>query len=637
MRRFPIRWGLFAAAVLTFSVGTVAVFPTPSYAAVPSITSMGGPLNVLPSAVKAAAGASQGDLMIATMYKASKSPEFWALYKQAQATAAKTGNALVLSPEVAAEAQTIYPAATKAAPLIKTLGRAAGTAGAVITAYEVSSTLTNGTLDLLGMDATGTVCRNTGRDLWGTVVQTAAGAKCGAWDSKMAQNFVANADANGAGLTSVKTCSDVGCLQIIGTVKWGDDTVYCMNLTGVTGKPSSFNVGITYKTSIGGLTSQSGWAYNNQPFPTWGLCPQPSGGDYSTGIDVYPGSGTLTGFQWSSKYAAGSELESPYEQVADPKRTLKCVIAGTDGKQYSAESDPFFESAGVLPDPKCPDLPSGVMADSTDIVETGGEKDDTVWSAKTSDAVKNALVTTGCGTSTGTQCELQLYKDGESCFAGADCQGWYQDPERSRYKCEYGGKPVALSECTTYAPRWEPKQQASGDTLGDPDTGKPMKNPKPTLSPGSTANAGSTSADGATELGTNNCFKGMPITLNPISWVVEPFKCMFIARDGYTESVLKTYQAKADATYPAKLATMVGGLSFKGPGSGCSGIPVHIGEKIPDFTIMNACPGDMLAPAAQWGRIFLDLGITVVGLLAITKFVGSAFGFTAFGSKGDDE
>lgn len=626
----------FIAAAFVLVPGSAAS------AAVPSITTMGGPINVLPSAVRSATGSYSGvEYMAAYLYKASKSPEFWTAYKSAQTAAASKGGELVLSPQVAAEAKTVYPLASKAAPFVKV----AGGVGTAMTAYQLASSLSNGVQDLIGLDATGTVCRGVGQDLWGKVVATAAGANCSKiWDFD--PDFKVNTDASGQ-WSSGNVChtfpnGGIQCVQLVGSASrqvsssssdWANgDGDYRIPLRCF--KADNGRGGFEIRTQSGktySATNDSGKNWWNADFPD-----NPANCRSALG---WPSAGGKPDEITGIRYGSQGDFEPAGKGSADPSRTLKCVVAGTDGKEYVRESDPFFESAGVLPDPKCPDLPQEVQPDTTKIVETGGDEgDQPIWSTKSDPAVLDATKN-GCGTSTGTQCELQLFKDNESCFAGADCQGWKNDPDQSKYRCEYGGKPVALSECTVYAPRWEPQAQQTGNTLGDPQTGKPLPNPKPELSPGSSANAGSTPADTATDLGPNDCLKNMPFSLNPISWVVNPFKCMFITRPGYTDQLQATSAKAWEKTTPLRYAAAIGNWNLTTPANGCSGIPIVMQYGVLDIDthILAACPGDTLAPMAGWSRLFVGFSMSVVGVYALLRWGGALFGFEAFARKGDDD
>lgn len=82
----------------------------------------------------------------------------------------------------------------------------------------------------------------------------------------------------------------------------------------------------------------------------------------------------------------------------------------------------------------------------------------------------------------GVVCELALRRlpGSVSCAAnGTLCQGWFTDPAKATdYECMFGRYPVALVECTTLAPAFEPSP-----SLGDPVTGAPTLVPPVVVDP----------------------------------------------------------------------------------------------------------------------------------------------------------
>lgn len=659
--------GVLAAAVLTFSVGAVAAFPTPSYAVMTNgLGGQGGQLNVLPSAVmsaakKQAAGGASGtafEIAQVYLYRAVKSPEFWqamAEAKKAQDAAAAAGKPIPALPaSVAAEAKTIYPIATKVAPFVKVVGGV----GNAIQAYQLSSTATNGVLDMVGFDATGKVCTGTGRDLWGKVVQTAAGADCADYDFKMQPNYVPNTGTTG-GYSMKAICSQYSTFCVNSydgyVVQRPYNSSYaCLSVGGKSGQGyTEFFLLLTQPD--GKVRSNPISAYvptddSNQP-----LCKSSTGSaDFartyglpdSQADALASGSRPFCIAPITADGAAPADCKGGAEVTrgsADPQRRLDCVVLGTDGKEYTTSSDPFYESSGVLPDPKChPNLPDGVLPAKTTIKETGNDADtdSTVWQSESDPAVLDAMRNYGgCGTT--TQCKLDLLRDGKTCFneeqGGEGCPGWWKDFQEhpDRYRCEYGGKQVDVAaECGYYAPRWEPETKRSGNTLRDPETETPLKNPKPEKAPGSRAQVEQGPEDA---LGSYDCWPSGFGAFNPVNWVLQPIRCAFVPRNGYVEQQVGTIRAVEQKTYMGRFTTIVSGWDFESPGDGCSGIPIHIGGAIPDFTIMAACKGDMLQPMAGWGRIFLDLAVTVGGAFAISRYIASAVGFTSVGRKEESD
>jgi hypothetical protein len=621
-------------AVGVLTAFTLVLVPSTANAA-QNITSMGGPLNMLPSAAKSAAGSySSQEYLAAYLYKASKSPAFWEAYEKAKATSASTGKALVLSSDVAAEAKTIYPA-TKAAGLVK----GAGAVGAGIGFYQMAGQLTNGALDLAGLDATGTVCSGTGRDLWGTIVQTAASVSCADYD-KIPDDFEPNTDASGQ--YTMQPIRDAVGHNVAYEGTWtapnGADRQYsCFTLSENTDQSGGIFVYIKAPNFTSGTQLNFG--------PRDGF-PAPSlGGPICGGIGSEDGKSVLVAYLsdgWGIPIRGmsfdGKTFSDGAEGSSDPLRTLKCVILGTDGKTYTGESDQFRETSGVLPNVKCADLPADVLPASTKIVETGADSgDQTIWEASSDPAVLDALQS-GCGTSTGTQCQLLLYKDGESCYAGADCQGWFKDPDKSKYRCEYGGKTVSLSECTTLAPRWEPEQIRKGDTLGDPDTGKPLTNPKPALDPSSDAGTGSAPV---TEPGSGEpCWSTSWGVFNPLTWVYRPIQCAaqwaFVPRSSEISKAQDSFEKTYKKTAPAQLGTAVGGWDFHPIATGCSGLTVPwskvFGHDAGDWHLFSACAGEPLEPVKNAGVIFLGLLFIAGGGLGAYRIVGSTIKIAKIGS-----
>lgn len=230
----------------------------------------------------------------------------------------------------------------------------------------------------------------------------------------------------------------------------------------------------------------------------------------------------------------------------------------------------------------------------------------------------------------------------ESCgTAGELCDGWAQQPNAHQlYNCRYGPYPVDINRCSAYRfPRLGilPNMGLDGTpipiTAPPPATvSNPVNNPatgQPAAPPGSDPNAG---ADGK-----EDCWPTGWGVLNPASWVLMPLKCFgnwaFVPRPSFVSNAFNGTQARWAATTLAQMGMVMETWNFQPP-AGCHGITVDVFFLGPPFQIMEACPGDMLAPLAGWSRLFINITFAVYGIVAVTRNLARIVEYPGIGSDG---
>lgn len=674
MRRFPIRWGLFAAAVLTFSVGTVAVFPPEAASAATEFSTYTGQgnLTVLPSTAKtlftgvsdASPQGQVGQYLYAAMKDPKKMAALTQLYKQAQAGTATTAELAELSTAVRASA----PIATRTALLTRGVATAAGgPVGLALTSAQIGFMVGGGVSRAMGLDVNGTLCRG---GIGGKALAVVSGTDCDTfWDT--ANKAEANSDVKAGTVGSTVCASDGGCAKWTGSIVDSYQRPYQLfSLTdsanvgggGIRGKINNKYLMVLYTDPGHGPNSYGQANFTNavQGKPYYDFCGDADACGYVQPCAVQGCKGapdfisTITGYQWwnASTDKPDGDVAKLTSGTGDPKRFQRCQQDYKSGRSDTLSGDSRSLSEGMPQPPELPVPPGEIVTKITcELISEDGTAEPVkdFEQETTPEYQKSAAVNPECGST--TVCELQLVKPNGSVCDDTDnpCIDWQEASDSDQYTCRWGNDAIGFkpsTECDWYANRWNPEKQASGNTLTAPSTvspsGKPSEvpNPAPSKTPGTKANAGSTPADDATDMGPNECFQNMAFTLNPISWVVQPFKCMFIARKGYPESIQKQTAKQWAKKAPAQLSAAMTAWDIKTPADGCNGIPVDMTVNGPasidwHTRLMASCPGDTFAPFAPFGRLFVGVSITIAVVFALTRYVGALFGFEPFARTGD--
>lgn len=661
---------VLAPAALVLPLALVGAIGVPSSAQ--AVTGTPTPLSVLPSQIVSGTTPTTGGALadsqavrMAQVWKFVTSPDVVAALKSQQAgTATKTETDLI-----AAAAKNI-----KIPTGLGTLVKGAGAAGVAYTGYTVGTSLGSLAADgittsLWGIDSNDLVC-SAADGVGQGFLSFFAGQDCA--DFNATKDQVINGDAVGSrppGWVYYPVgwgCSDPAVLSTCYTgytfnvqpqAVTGDQpfTVSQMNEKGNGGV---YLVGSCRNDATGAITNAFGgdsrdFSSSRGFVQSWVINCQPGTALYALSLGTDP---TLT--QPDDSYTKYGNRRIWFSSAspnytpglsANPDRYISCDIKGTDGSYASIAGATFTEtmqdwSSAV---PACPTLPAEVLPDTTTLtLHTVGGSDQVLWTSKLPPETAQAL-TGKYKTCLSTVCQLILKKNGVSCFDGADCTGWFTDPARdTTYTCEYASQAVALSECTVYAPTWQPDALRTGEVYGDPITGKPAPNsPDPIERAAApvkgTDNATQTAPHGNADDPSRECFPGGWSVFNPIEWVQKPIQCAFSWAFIPRASVLKATQDKVttalDNSGLGTIQRNTTNLALVGiPGGGCGGIPLRFdlgGSKgvHVDTHILAACPGDPLAPAAATTKTILTGLIITAGFLSILRYIATIFGMSGLG------
>lgn len=316
---------------------------------------------------------------------------------------------------------------------------------------------------------------------------------------------------------------------------------------------------------------------------------------------------------------------------------MKCTITLVGGGSVSGPASATYKDTDpTYPVAECPTLtegqiPSGVQFWSS----TPGEPDSKLSEQSVTPEYEEFRETfPECATGT---CMLDLKgPDGVSCFAvQTGCVSWFEDPAKEEnFTCTYGGTAVSLSECSLYAPTFKPQNQASGHVYADPETGAAVDSPT-ALAQEQGAGVWSNGVQDPEQ--ERQCFPTGWAILNPVEWVVKPVQCAlewaFVPRESVVTTKLATITTAMNGTLPGELVTVISGWAIVSPGDGCGGITVDVWFLGPPFQIMQACPGDMLAPLANLSRIFGNIGFSIYGAVAVVRHIARIFDYPGLGDK----
>lgn len=619
---------LGVAVVLSLGV-TVTLPPSVAQASISPLAP--DPLNILPSVVaKGVVGgggsiAAGNAMLLAMLQKHMKNKQFWDIVGAKSNGTATAANLVELAKE---KSKFKIPAFKPS-----TLAKGAGTAGAVLFAFDAGFTVGEFGLSLFGIDRTGAVCE--GAEVSGEWLAVVGLADC--TEFKKNAEFIANQGLV-PGLTGGTACRpagagfSAGCITLSKQGKnfeAGGDiySTYCFTTTGNVGQSANWKLQLSNGTTL------------NNETPSWGqsaagYCSLSASVTNMTVFNTGPGQRGLTAYGWNGS----GTLEPVKAKDMNPLRTFKCVVLGSNGTTYTKVSAEFRESDPIIPEPECPSLPAGVFPEHVKITEEGGGEEHVIYEEDATPESKGWNAThPECADAT---CMLDLLKNGKSCFVTpGPCLDWFDDPQKTdNYTCKYGGKVVALSECNVYGPSFnDPK------TTGHPTTGQPFGNPKPDPKDPKTFE---TPVQDPTKA--RQCFPQGWSVLNPVEWVVRPVMCAlewaFVPRPTTIASLNNGLRTNVNSSVLGNAQTFI--TAFAAPfqqGTGnCQGPPFKIqmdlGPKSKmnqTYYPLNSCEGVMSTLA--FFSYTVSGGVIYLGAaLAAIKYFASIFGFAGMAGRALD-
>tara|TARA_R110002124_G_scaffold225554_1_gene390887 strand:+ start:2883 stop:4760 length:1878 start_codon:yes stop_codon:yes gene_type:complete len=584
------------------------------------------PINVLPSTVNAAfpvmGGTARQNAMATMIYKFSQTNLFWSAVKsQAAGTATPSQIATITSVK---NARSIP--ATKFASV---LGKV-GTAATVMTSAQIGIQIGGALSPVLGLDTEGLVCAPANGAAVG-FLSLLSGTDCGNFNT-ITPEFTKNADAiAGTVFDTICTAGNDWCIQFKTYAAYGGGTsMWCWVGSGISGaaNPSGYSFNV--------LTSNAGAA----PVYTGSHILSDSGARKAP-CKAADASTNLFSGQYSDPYSVvgyrlvqagtGAIVEGTSTTTSgNPVRQWRCDLSSLSGGSYSSLSQEFTQEDENIPNPRCPQLPEGeILGNSKIWLVTEGLPDELVSDEDSTEEYRHE--SQNFPECAGATCALELIKnDTLSCLDNPQsCLDWFEDPAKETvYTCRYGGSAVSLSECTVYAPAFRPSSQLTGETLGDPATGDPLKAPAGSSNPGVDSGAfGRPVLDPASN---RKCYPEGWAALNPLEWVMKPVQCAlewaFVPRATKIDNATQRLQTSWSSTTPAKvvasIATVIPALENLSDG-GCGGLTVDLSGIAPNIlddpsgTLLAACPGDFFHPWAPWIKAFLVISISVSGFFAI--------------------
>lgn len=569
-----------------------------------------GPVNVLPSVVR---GAVQGGTSAQNLYAAL-------IYRMG--LTATQGQALKASAAgVATAAQAEVTTATKAAFRAPATKPAALVKGGIGVMMNLSTGLWLGDVaaEQFGYSDDQVCASNNG--VLEAIASVTNGVDCTAYSVTQEQIAQANADAS-AGYQIQPLCIQGTCFEFVGyggsVTNFG--TAWCFDITGPLSPSRTFRI---WRTTEGNPvpfsqsrdTGQLRNAANDNRFKN--LCNAYAiSGVY--GIELT----SPTGFVGYSETTTSPRIDVGLA-TADPVRHYRCTLQTTAG-DVSALSLPFHETDESYSPIVCPDVPEGGQLEGWKIDLIGGPEEFTlVEESVTPEYAEAATLAPEC---MGGACPLELEQNGVSCFDGADCEGWFEDPDKaSSYTCRLGSHVVDLAQCNVYAPTWNPQQQATGQTYGDWE-GKPMPNPQ--RSP-----EGDTPAD-------RNCWSSAWGDWNPLTWVLLPIKCgyewAFIPSTGKIAAFQSSVSTRFTQSAPGKISEAITAQVWPViDAGGCGGFTISLAwmkqgaftdAPFPaSFSLLGACEGTPMYPFARFANLVLSAGIIFVAFKTWPALIGRVF------------
>jgi len=248
-------------------------------------------------------------------------------------------------------------------------------------------------------------------------------------------------------------------------------------------------------------------------------------------------------------------------------------------------------------------------------------------------------------------CYLRLYDGSDWCGPGAvACPYWVdqETAEPGRFRCLYGPYSVPLTDCSAYRKPGVgvlPNRDVNGDPIAitapapapaeippavDPVTGTQLPNWIAPDAPGG----------GTTLLQSGECFPSGWGLLNPVEWIYRPIQCglewAFVPRTSVMTATVTGLQTAMATRAPAQIAEMVSGWEFAPPPGGCGGITVPLSDvwsEVDDWHILNACPGEPLAPLAGLCSVIVGIGSLLGAAISCTRSIA---GVVQFGGVNGD-
>lgn len=583
------------------------------------------------------------------------------------------------------------PPATGPSKFVKAVGGAA----VGVTGFAFGTQIGNGVLGLFGYDTNGAVCGSLDGG-WENLASLVTGADCAAYD--FAEGFVPNQGVvsgeiiSGECVTGQSTTAGADALTptcgagyarkynfVTGSIT-SQDKWRAVKITGATASliasgalAGRYQVVVTGSSDAGsGASAQEnrsgvfvgGWcitsagkvgaAYNSV---TW--TPPATGGaqSYSVTLTPQPGANStncasvmvLQGNRqsddsviWGMVFRQGYPMVPATISTANPERTLVCTIHGDDGNDYTAVSEPFYETGSSIATPTCPALPDGVGPESVRIDETGNGGTETLYDADVTPAYMDWWNTyPECRTGA---CKLDLIDLRNpsypvSCFdLDNECEGWFESPTRlDDYECHYGIHTVDLEECFVYAGVFNQARILSGAPYSDPMTG--------TWSGGQNAPAPDEQAFGQglqDPVAARRCAGLASDSFDPVAFVMRPIQCAlewaFVPRETVIKVAVLELEGAWASSFLGSIGSIVGQFSALPIYTGCSGIPIYIEfdwpiEWVLDWNFGASCTGP-LATTASTVRLIESAGLVFLGVRVLTGYFGGVIGFRGFGRDG---
>lgn len=525
--------------------------------------------------------------------------------------------------------------ATGATKMLKFVG-GIGAGVAVFAGWEYRAQISDGIVKITGYDdTTGAVCRNSdmlaanGQGFVAGTQNWLTGVDCDAW--KTAQDYVANTDVlvrpDGWSASSITYATGGQAIQ-----QWGFGAVGATTFPLTILKSSqNWNASqyITYQcwngTSYHGGGSALGTYMTGTAPPEivhniQFQCSQ-SGSSIGTIKVRFAANNEVT---WGKP---GTPLYVPGTS-ADPERTLKCTITGTDGNQYEMSSPPFKESAGVFAEPACPVMPDGVGVEDVLVQQEGGGTTNTLLDEETTPEYQQWWQQyPECREGA---CPLDIVKksDNLSCFSSVEaagaCRDWFADPQKDQnYQCMYGAHNVSLTECYVYADVFKPEKVLGGQGYTDPETGISVPGQS---SPGAAKVAlGRVITDPTNFAG---CLDTGWAAANPVEWVIVPMQCTlqwaFAPRPGVVLAELAGLEQAWAKKPPAVITGAVSQWNVAPTMDGCSKTVNFLGSALP---VWNVCPGSAYEWLAITSRVILNISVTVGVVWAVRRMTSGSVNY----------
>jgi hypothetical protein len=377
--------------------------------------------------------------------------------------------------------------------------------------------------------------------------------------------------------------------------------------------------------------------------------------------------------QWNSTYLAWTPIETdggtapqqnwPGETTQRTTRsTVQCRNPAGQLETITATSTSYGRSDDPAPAPPV-ECPPGYGLHSVEVtsdpVNGSGESEVVLkWQQENTqlwDLYPDCMYVPGPG----QECELRLVKrltptDPDSELQRCDehsgnCQNWWTHSDRSlRFQCHWGPYVVPVEQCRELAYYYNPATaglRVPAPQLLSPPS--PNLNPNPTevppvpataplpgsstiTTPGGQTGTGTGTPPGTVTLppptplpsdGDASCFSGMSIGWNPVSWVVEPGKCVLqwafvpspATMTAATQTMPQLFASKAPFSYLAEAGSWFAPLGALSGSGSCLLIQGNVAGSY--LTVVDSC-----TPGAAEGWIMAQrawLMIVVHGFILI--------------------